>query len=97
MTPDASTTLKPKRLLKAHGPAWPYRVPRYRVTLVCEQSGTRSTEPIQSSIEAAGFLQPCFEGLVREHFIVCGLDAKHCVIGLNLVSVGSLTLAIVHP
>jgi DNA repair protein RadC len=36
-------------------------------------------------------------GLDREHFVVCGLDAKHAAIGMNLVSVGTLTLALVHP
>jgi DNA repair protein RadC len=41
--------------------------------------------------------RPCFEGLDREHFLVCGLDAKHRVIGINVVSVGTLTLSIVHP
>ncbi|MEO6554690.1 MAG: JAB domain-containing protein, partial [Nitrospiraceae bacterium] len=33
----------------------------------------------------------------REQFLVCGLDAKHAIIGVNIVSIGSLTLAIVHP
>ncbi|MFO0730367.1 MAG: JAB domain-containing protein [Nitrospiraceae bacterium] len=33
----------------------------------------------------------------REHFLICGLDAKHAVIGINIVSIGSLSLAIVHP
>jgi DNA repair protein RadC len=75
----------------------PYRVPRYRITLVCEHSGPRSSEVIQTSTVAAALLRPCFEGLDREQFVVCGLDAKHGIIGLNIVSIGSLTLAIVHP
>jgi DNA repair protein RadC len=33
----------------------------------------------------------------REQFLVCGLDAKHRIIGINIVSIGSLTLAIVQP
>ena len=45
----------------------------------------------------ASLLRPCFEGLDREQFLVCGLDAKHRIIGINIVSIGSLTLAIVHP
>ena len=94
---DNHSTVKPKRLLKSHAPLRPYRVPRYRVTLVCEEAGSRSTGPIQTSTAAAALLRPCFEGLDREQFLVCGLDAKHHIIGLNLVSVGSLTLAIVHP
>jgi len=79
------------------GPAEPYRAPRYRVTLVCETEGTGTAEPIRDSLTAVQLFRPCFEGLDREHFLVCGLDAKHRVIGINLVSVGSLSLSIVHP
>jgi DNA repair protein RadC len=75
----------------------PYGVPRYRITLVAESSGIASSQPIQTSVTAASILRPCFEGLDREQFLVCGLDAKHRIIGINIVSIGSLTLAIVHP
>ena len=75
----------------------PYAVPRYRLTLVAESSGLAPSGPIQTSFAAASLLRPCFEGLDREQFLVCGLDAKHRIIGINIVSIGSLTLAIVHP
>ncbi len=88
---------RPKRLPDSHHPFEPYRLPRYRVTLVCEDSGAGSTVPVQTSTAAAALLRPCFAGLDREHFVVCGLDAKHCVTGINIVSIGSLTLSIVHP
>ena len=78
-------------------PAEPYRAPRYRVTLVCETEGTGTAEPIRDSITAVQLFRPCVEGLDREHFLVCGLDAKHRVIGINVVSIGSLSLSIVHP
>ena len=78
-------------------PAEPYRAARYRVTLVCETEGTGTAEPIRDSITAVQLFRPCFEGLDREHFLVCGLDAKHRVIGINVVSIGSLSLSIVHP
>jgi DNA repair protein RadC len=97
MEHNASPTFRPKRLVKANTPSLPYQVPRYRVTLVCEQSGSPSSVPIQASTGAAALLRPCFEGLDREQFVVCGLDAKHCVIGVNVVSIGSLSLSIVHP
>jgi DNA repair protein RadC len=83
--------VKPLTLLK------PYRLPRYRITLVCEDTGSKPLEAIHTSMAAALLLRPCFEGLDREHFLVCGLDAKHRIIGINIVSVGSLTMAIVHP
>lgn len=95
---------KPARLAAAAnqpsdsiGTAEPYRAPRYRVTLVCDTAGTESPELIQDSRTALSLFRPCFEGLDREHFVICGLDAKHRVIGINVVSVGTLTLSIVHP
>lgn len=53
--------------------------------------------PISTSVTAAALLAPCFKGIDREQFVICGLDAKHRIIVLNIVSIGSLTLAIVHP
>jgi DNA repair protein RadC len=86
-----------RRLIKPLTPLKPYRLPRYRIALVCEETGPRSPEAIHTSAAAAALLRPCFEGLDREQFLVCGLDAKHRIIGINIVSIGSLTLAIVHP
>ena len=78
-------------------PRHEYAVPRYRVTLVREGRATPPSSPFLTSIAAAAVLRPLFAGLDREQFLVCGLDAKHCIIGVNIVSIGSLTLAIVHP
>lgn len=89
--------VRPTRRAKPNPSLAPYRAPRYRVTLVCEESGSPSAQPVQTSAVAAALLRPCFEGLDREQFLVAGLDAKHRIIGLNIVSIGSLTLAIVHP
>jgi DNA repair protein RadC len=75
----------------------PYAVPLYRVTLVREGRATEPSSPLLTSVAAAAVLRPLFAGLDREQFLVCGLDAKHAIIGVNVVSIGSLTLAIVHP
>ena len=74
-----------------------YAVPRYRVTLVRENRAVPVSSPLTTSVNAAAVLRPFFAGLDREQFLVCGLDAKHRIIGVNVVSIGSLTLAIVHP
>jgi DNA repair protein RadC len=74
-----------------------YALPRFRVTLVRENRASYPATPLRSSVDAAALLAPCFKGLDREQFVVCGLDAKHHIIGLNIVSTGSLTLSIVHP
>jgi DNA repair protein RadC len=90
-------TVRPKRLSIPKPTFKPYGVPRYRLTLVAESSGLAPSGPIQTSVAAASLLRPCFDGLDREQFLVCGLDTKHRIIGINIVSIGSLTLAIVHP
>jgi DNA repair protein RadC len=54
-------------------------------------------ESVHTSEGAVAILRPLFAGLDREQFLICGLDAKHALIGINVVSTGSLTLAIVHP
>ena len=78
-------------------PRHEYAVPRYRVTLVRDNRALPPSSPLNSSTTATAILRPLFAGLDREQFLVCGLDAKHSIIGVNIVSIGSLTLAIVHP
>ena len=78
-------------------PSNPYAIPRYRVTLVREDRATSPASPLTTSVAAAAILRPLFARLDREQFLVGGLDARHCIIGANIVSVGSLTLSIVHP
>ncbi|WP_447602879.1 JAB domain-containing protein [Nitrospira sp. Nam80] len=75
----------------------PYAIPRYRVTLVREGRARSARAPFHDSVGAFALLGPLFEGLDREHFVICGLDAKHRIIGVNVVSTGSLTHTIVHP
>ena len=78
-------------------PRHEYAVPRYRVTLVRDNRAVPPSLPLNTSVAAAAVLRPLFAGLDREQFLVCGLDAKHGIIGVNVVSIGCLTLAIVHP
>ena len=78
-------------------PANIYALPRFRVSLVRENRAAAPSLPISTSVTAAALLAPCFKGIDREQFVICGLDAKHRIIGLNIVSIGSLTFSIVHP
>ena len=84
-------------LLRLPRPSHPYALPRFRVTLVRDNRALPPSSPLTTSVTATAFLRPLFAVLDREQFLVCGLDAKHCIIGVNIVSIGSLTLAIVHP
>jgi DNA repair protein RadC len=71
---------------------------RYRLELVCESGADEPEETIlRTSTDAARLLLPLFAGADRERFVVVLLDAKHRPIGVNTVSVGSLTASIVHP
>ena len=92
-----SIPVRPTRRVKASTPAVPYQVPRYRIALVREGPAQAPSSPILTSVAAAAVLRPLFADLDREHFVVCGLDAKNSLIGTNLVSIGSVTMAIVHP
>ena len=75
----------------------PLFIPRYTLQLV--PGNIRPDPPmlIRDSARAASILRPLFHGLDREQFLVACLDAKHAIIGVNVVSIGSLTLSIVHP
>jgi DNA repair protein RadC len=74
----------------------PQFIPRYRVTLVSEGGHTAPYGVLRDSSAVAAAMRPCFDGLDREQFLVCCLDAKNVSIGVNIVSIGSLTLSIVH-
>jgi len=74
----------------------PQFIPRYRITIVSEGGHTAPCGILRDSAAAADALRPCFAGLDREQFLVCCLDAKNVSIGVNIVSIGSLTLSIVH-
>lgn len=65
--------------------------------LVREKLVRPSPVTIRDSQSEYRLLEPLFEGLDREHFLVVGLDAKHAVIGINSVRIGSATLSSAHP
>ena len=75
----------------------PLFIPRYTLQLV--PGNARPDRPfiIRDSASAATVLRPLFHGLDREQFLVACLDAKHGIIGVNVVSIGSLSFSIVHP
>lgn len=74
-----------------------YRVPRYTISLVRETSLSVEEKIVRESSIARDIFMPMFVGADREQFVVMALDAKHKVIGLNRVSVGSLMSSLVHP
>jgi DNA repair protein RadC len=73
------------------------RIPIYRVTLVREGKMPCYESRIQSSATAHTVLQEYMDGADREMFVVMLLNRKNGVVGLNTVSIGSLTVSVVHP
>lgn len=73
-------------------------VPLYRLQVVKEShSPLYGASKMSDSHDVSRFLRAHFEGRPHEEFLVLFLDAKHAPVGYQVVSVGSLTLSIVHP
>ncbi len=88
---------KPVSVSKSLSVVQPYQVPKYRISLVREPGYSAPSRVLSDSRSAATALRPLFDSLDREQFAVCCLDAKHAIIGVNIVSTGSLTITVVHP
>jgi len=78
-------------------PPSPYAVPIYTVTLVRERQLPWPRAQLRQAADAATLLRAYLQAVDREHFVVVLLDRKNRVIGLNTVSVGSLTASLAHP
>ncbi len=103
MTPEYRDNSQQLGLLQeATTPATPHKtkcasVPIYKVTLVREGRLHCYHKQIRSSADAGALLHTYLADVDREYFVVLMLDQKNKVIGINTVSVGSLTASIVHP
>ena len=75
------------------------KIENVRIKLVRESSGLYCSNYISSQVDAAEIASKFFEDMSsdREIFAVMLLNTKNHVIGINVVSVGSLTASIVHP
>ena len=75
----------------------PYGIPVYRVSLVRDSKLVSGTRQVRSSRDSRDVLVAYLGDTDREHFIVMLLDQKNKIIGINTVSIGSLTASVVHP
>jgi DNA repair protein RadC len=75
----------------------PYDVTIYRVALVRESSIQLPSGRLRDSRAVAALVHKHLRGVDREHFIVLMLNRKNEIIGINTVSMGSLTASVVHP
>ncbi len=72
-------------------------IPIYRISLVREGIVQGTYGKITTSAMASALLHSYLSDADREIFVVILLDRKNQVIGINTVSIGSLTASIVHP
>lgn len=72
-------------------------VPRYSISLVKERTERYDLSAMSSAKDAVGLFSRMFLDADREKFVVITLDAKNKPIGVNVVSVGTLTMSLVHP
>jgi DNA repair protein RadC len=75
----------------------PASVPIYRVTLVREGRVPCYNQQIRSSADASTLLHTYLANVDREHFVIILLNQKNRLVGVNTVSIGSLTASVVHP
>ena len=75
------------------------KIENVRIKLVRESAGLYCNNYISSPEDATEIAAKHFEDMAsdREVFSVILLDVKNRVIGINVVSIGSLTASVVHP
>jgi DNA repair protein RadC len=78
-------------------PAAPYAIALYRVALVREATVPLRTARVGTASVAASIVRDYLAHVDREHFMVLLLNRKNTLIGIHIVSVGSLTASVVHP
>lgn len=68
-----------------------------RIQMIREGCFSCHPGPVRNSSDAAKIIDAYLSGADREYFVVLVLDQKRRVNALNLVSIGTLTVALVHP
>jgi DNA repair protein RadC len=75
-----------------------YRVSRYRLALLREGSvPTAWDKQVRDASDVARLMAPLVSDFSQESFWLILLDGRNRVAGISLISLGSLTAALVHP
>jgi len=72
-------------------------IPIYQVTLVREGTVKVYDKCLTAPKQAADLAREYIGSVDRETFIILMLNTKNYIIGINTVSIGSLSASIVHP
>lgn len=82
------------------GESW-YVVPSYKVMLVRDSGesikAAGKKQGVKNPSEMADIFNSYLDGADRENFVIAMLDRKGSLLGLNTVSVGTLSSSVVHP
>ena len=75
-----------------------YRIgPRIRIEVVRDEGAPFYGKPLRGPADVFRMISEEARGWDREHFLSLLVDGRHKVIGLDEVSVGTLTASLVHP
>ena len=74
-----------------------FKIPQYKIQLVRESSALYETHRVDCPDNAAAIITQYLDHPDREHLVALLLDVKNNVIGINTVSIGSVTATVVHP
>jgi len=72
-------------------------VPIWKVRLVREGAVKATRHAVASAEDAAALVASYLKGADREHCMIILLDARQRVIGINTVSIGTVSASIIHP
>ena len=72
------------------------QVPKYRISLVQEGELEVKTRMVGGASDVYEFLRPLTQDLDREAFFAVYLNQKNLIIGVNMVSLGNLTAAVIQ-
>lgn len=74
-----------------------YYIPVVKLSMVRDSTLKTDVKQVESSAAASQIVSQYLQGADREHFVVLLLDGRHKVLGINTVSIGTLTASLVHP
>jgi len=74
-----------------------YKIPEYKVMLIKDSNVPSDKKAIKSPADVVGMFKAYLDGVDREHFCIAMLDRKGNLLGLNTVSVDSISSSIVQP
>lgn len=74
-----------------------YKIPDYKVMLVKDSNVLSNKKRIGSPVDVVDMFKTYLDGADREYFCIAMLDRKNNILGINTVSIGSVSSSIVHP